>query len=169
MTVGANSYGTVAEVEAFTKHLLDGAIGFDNSTRPTVSEVEKFIDRLSAILNSALAGVGFDIPVTQGDVKLALDDWVVLKCTGYVELTARGAGSSDDPNARPRFFNKLHSDASAFVRDNARGWQRLGAALDNVTSTGFSYTGMDKHSERADPDNTGREQPKFRRGQWEPT
>ena len=45
MTLRLDSYASVAEVTAFTRHLLDGQSAFNSTTRPTVTELEKFIDR----------------------------------------------------------------------------------------------------------------------------
>lgn len=166
MAIGANSYGSVAEVEALTRHFAGGA-GFTAATTPRLTEVEKFIDRCSGLLNSALAAYGFDVPVTQADVLLSLDDWVVTKAAALVELTQRGAGFSDAENTRGHTLYKLHEQAMSFVAANMRGWQRLGAAMDNVTSTGLAFTADDRRSERPDPDNTTREQPLFNRRQFD--
>lgn len=167
MAISSDSYGTVEEVEALTRHLLDGHGGYSLSTVPRLADVEQYIDRLSALLNTALAARGFSIPVTNATAKLSLDDWVVTKTAAYAELSQRGAGFSDGENTRPNTLKNLHREAAEFVNMNALGWQRLGAGMDAATSTGFVFTGMDKQSERADQDNSSREQPLFTRHQFE--
>lgn len=167
MTLAANSYGSVAEVLALTRHLMDGAATFDATTRPTLTEVEKFIDRVSAILNTYLAAEGFAIPVTQSDAALALADWTVARAVMWVELTQRGAGYSDIEAGRTGGFMGIHKDARKFVMDNAAGWERLGATRTYAASTGLAFTAMKTHAERTDPDVTTREQPVFRRHKWD--
>jgi hypothetical protein len=94
-TIGANSYGSVDEVRAFTRHLLDGSAGFDTSTRPTLTEVVGFIDRVSGVLNSAIASGGFTVPISQATAVLACDDWVVTRAAAYVDTACtRTPGSS---------------------------------------------------------------------------
>ena len=39
MALRNDSYGSVANVQALTRHLLDGAATFSNQTRPTLVEV----------------------------------------------------------------------------------------------------------------------------------
>ena len=48
MAIGANSYGSVAEVQALTGKYLNAGV-FTASTRPTLTQVEKFIDNASAV------------------------------------------------------------------------------------------------------------------------
>jgi hypothetical protein len=163
MAIGANSYGSVDEVRAFTRHLLDGSAGFDQSTRPTLTEVEAFIARVSGVLNSAIASGGFDIPITQATAALACDDWVVTRAAAYVEMTQRGAGWSEQENPRINMLYRLHKDARQFVKDNAVGWKELGVSSSRDASQGFNFTALTPHSDRSDPDNTALEQPVFRR------
>jgi hypothetical protein len=58
MTLRADSYSSVNEVLAFTRYHLDGQNAFNSTTQPTVTEVEKFVDRASGLLNVALKGEG---------------------------------------------------------------------------------------------------------------
>ena len=167
MAISANSYGTVAEVTAVTRHLLDGAAEFGNSTRPQLTEIEKFIDRVSGVMNVALSNLGFSIPVSQATAKLALDEWVVSKAAVWVELTQRGSGYDDFTATRTPGFESLYDDALAFAENLASGIERLGATRTYDISSGLAFTADTPHEDRADPDNTDREQPIFRRRQWD--
>lgn len=166
MALAANSYGSVAEVLALTRHLMDGSATFDSQTRPTLTEVEKFIDRVSGILNTCLAAVGFAIPITQSDAALALADWVTSRAVMWVELTQRGAGYSDIEAGRTGSFSGIHKDAKKFVDENAVGWERMGATRTYPASSGLAFTALAEHDQRTDPDVTTREQPLFRRRAW---
>lgn len=62
MAVGANSYGTVAKVEAMVGDLVASRT-FAVSTTPTLAQVESFIDERASELNVALAYSGYTVPV----------------------------------------------------------------------------------------------------------
>lgn len=167
MSIRGDSYGTIAEVLAYTRHLMDGQSTFNSTTRPTITEVEKFVDRASGVLNGALNTRGLTTPVTNTTAKLALDDWVVSRATEYVELTQRGAGFSGEEGSRTVMFANMSVDALAFVKSNELGWKRLGVAEGHRLSEGLAFTGQTIQADRADPDDTTLEQPKFLRGQWD--
>ena len=69
MSIGANSYGSAAGVAALVPRYANGSGTFATTDRPTLAQVETFIDSVSGILNSILAEAGFQIPVTDDDVK----------------------------------------------------------------------------------------------------
>src|SRR5512145_2945202 len=106
MAIRADSYSSTSEVKAFTRHLLDGQSAFNSTTRPTGTELEKFIDRASGVLNLALGGGGFapSSVIANSTAKLACDDWVTSRAAEYVELTQRGTGYSDAEGSRTAAF-----------------------------------------------------------------
>jgi hypothetical protein len=160
MTLRTDSYGSVAEVMAYTRHLLDGASAFDTNTRPTLAEVEKFIDRASGTLNVALRTFGFSTPVTNTTAVLLLSDWTVMKAAEYVEVTQRGVGFSGEEGSRR--LVKI-PDANEFVQKNSLGLKRLGLTVSQQASDGLQFTGLDARHDRSDPSDASLEQPKFRR------
>lgn len=167
MTLEAWAYSSVSEVRALVRHLLDGSGTFDALTRPTLDEVEDFIHYASAQLNTALAGAGFTVPISQAIVVYELDAWVTAKAAMYVELTQRGAGYSDEEGTRTAVFNSLAEMAKEYVKGNMNGWIELGAAYTSAASSGLAFTAMDNHANRLDPTVTNREQPLFRRRQFD--
>jgi len=139
MAVGANSYGTVAEVEALTKrYTVEGV--YTTTSLPTILNVEAFLDRVSSILNVLLAEAGFTIPVSQADAKLALDDYAV-DLASVLCHAANGAGPLAPGNAKelrgrlPR--EALLDAAAAFVSGHADGLQALGAARTKSATYGL--------------------------------
>jgi len=162
-----DSYSSCAEVASFTRHLLDGQASFNTTTRPAQSDVVKMIDKASGVLNVALAGAGFTTPVTNSTAKLALDEWVCSRVVEHVELTQRGVGYSDGDGSRVYGFKNLARNADNFVKEYALGLKRLGVGVAHKASEGLAFTGQDAQADRADPDDTGLEQPKFIRGQWD--
>ena len=167
MTLRADSYSSTAEVTAYTRHLLDGQSAFNSTTRPTGTELEKFIDRASGVLNNALANVGLTVPVSNSTAKLSCDDWVTGQAAKYVELTQRGTGYSEAEGSRIPSFTGIHKAALDFARENGLGFKRLGAAVSHKSSEGLKFTGEDATSERAYLDDTSLRQPAFRRGLFE--
>lgn len=163
MTIRSDSYSSTAEVTAYTRHLLDGQTAFNSTTRPTVTELEKFIDRSSGLLNMALSSAGFLPSAVRANstAKLACDDWVTTRSTKYVELTQRGTGYNADEGSRTAAFE---NDAGEFVEMITGGLSNLGIAQSaGNTSEGLNFTAMDVESARADPSDTSKAQPLFTR------
>ena len=168
MAIRSDSFSSTAEVKAFTRHLLDGQTAFNSTTRPRVQELEKFIDKASGVLNVAIAQAGF-VPTQiyqNSTAKLACDDWVTNYAVRYVELTQRGTGYSEQDGSRSAAF-KMGKDAKAFVADWTLGFVNLGVTQNVKKSDGLLFTGMATQSQRADPDDTTKEQPFASRHQYD--
>ena len=158
------NYSSIEELVPLTKHLFDGELEFNDSTSPTETQVEKFLVRCCAILDTALAGAGFTVPITQATAKLVCDDWVTSKAAIWVELTQRGVGYSEGEGSRIVSLGNLHNQAYKFVQENALGFKRLSVPVTYKASDGLQFTGQDAASERDDPDDTSMAQPKCKRG-----
>lgn len=167
MAIRSDSYSSTGEVTAYTAHLLDGQSAFNSTTRPTGTQLEKFIDRASGILNVALRGCGLTVPITNSTAKLACDDWVTNQSAAYVELTQRGAGFDGTENTRPGSFLNLNKSAQEFCEEMGPGFRRLGVTQSEKISDGLQFTGLDARDERSDPDDTDIRQPFFERGKWD--
>jgi hypothetical protein len=159
MALRADSYSTVAEVTAFTRHLLGGQSGFNAQTHPTLTEVEKYIDRASGYVNVALNNRGFTTPVSNSTGKLVLDDWVTQRSVEFVEYSVGGRGYE----GRGVSFDELMSDAEAMIKANELGFKRLGVGVTHKASDALSYTGLDSRANRSDKDDADLAQPLFRR------
>lgn len=169
MTLRDDSYGSVEEVRALTRHLLDGNLDFDDTTAPTLDDVERFIDRASGTLNTALAGQGFTVPVSQAQAVLACAEWVVMHAAKMVELTQMGDGMTVGGGAgnRAQYIHNLTKRAGEFAAENARAFRLLGVPTTTASSQGLTFTGLDAHAYRSDPKSNRLEQPKFRRGMFD--
>ena len=167
MALRADSYGTAAEVTAFTRHLLHGQSAFNSTTRPTVTELEKFIDRASGALNVALEREGLSTPITNTTAKLLCDDWVTMQSSMYVEMTQRGVGFGSEEGSRVTYFKGLYTRANEFAKENRLGMLRLGVTVQNKSSDGLQFTGLGVQADRVDPDDTSLEQPTFKRRQFD--
>ena len=167
MTIRSDSFSSAAEVTAFTRHLLDGQSSFNSTTSPTVTELEKFIDRASGLVNVALSKAGFTPSsiYNNSTAKLACDDWVTNYAARYVELTQRGTGYSENEGGRLPAFEI--GSADEFVKDNMLGFIQLGVSQNTRLSDGLSFTGLTAQADRTDPDDTSLEQPLFKRNQFD--
>lgn len=169
MAIRADSYGSVADVTAYTRHLLDGEAAFGTTTRPRLTEVEGFIDRASGLINACILGAGFT-PATvsaNSTAKLPLDDWVVTKAARMVELTKISGGYDASEGSRLAGFDTMMKEACEYVNTLVPGWKELGLTVSKATSEGLDFTAYEPHADRSDPDNTGLEQPLFRRHKWD--
>jgi len=165
MAISANSYSSVDAVLAMTRHMLDGgAPTFDEATRPTLSEVESFIDEVSADLNDAIASCGFTVPITATGPKLSCDLWVRARASAMVELTQRSAGFDGSEESRyASLWNLLNEDPFEWVKQRCQAWADQGVTQTDVVSGSLTYTALSSYANRSDPNNTTREQPMFRR------
>lgn len=169
MTIRTDSYSSTGEVKAFTRHLLAGQSAFNSTTRPTSTDLEKFIDRASGVLNVALAQAGY-MPASfraNSTAKLLGDDWVTTQSVKYAELTQRGTGYSEAAGSRIAGFNGLYKDAADFIKANGLGLQRIGVTQTFKLSDGLQFTGLDAHVNRPDPTDSSLAQPAFVRNQFD--
>lgn len=117
MTVGANSYGTAADVAALTwSWVAEFSGSYNLVTIPTLAQVESWIDQISGIANTSLRKWGFAIPLTDATDVLAVKSVVV----GAVADMANYANSTG------RFFTEraLASGVSPFaqIRKEIEDW-----------------------------------------------
>jgi hypothetical protein len=124
----ANTYGTVVGVAAYTRRLANSNSTFDTTTRPTLVEVEAFLDQCSDVLNGWLARAGYVIPVTHADAARVLARYANLGAAGHVELSQRPGGyDAEDENRRENKFLDMFMLAEAYIESGALA--ALGAAI----------------------------------------
>jgi len=135
MAIGASSYGSVAEVAALcTMYTSSGT--FSASTRPTLTQVETFVDRVSGILNVILAREGFATPVSQADAKLVMDDFAV-EHAAYLCHAANRAGPYVPGNEQ--------------LRGRTAGLEALGATRTRVGTYGLGCRTEDEGGDELTP------------------
>lgn len=132
MAIDANSYGSTAGVASFTPRYAAKGVtprNFDEGTKPTIAEVESWIDEVSSILNTVLSDERFTIPVSQADAKRMLDLFVNQEVAALVE-GSHNAGRFGPSNKNPRSgrFDLIFADVEAFVKRMAGGLEKLGVS-----------------------------------------
>lgn len=138
MTVGARSYGTAADVAALTHAYINVSGAYDATTIPTLAQVEGWIDQVSGVMNTALAGQGFAVPVTQADAVLAIKSFVVEAVTDLAHA-ANSAGRYFTDAALQRGVSPMASirkEILSWVESFAEGLESLGAARTGETGGG---------------------------------
>ena len=134
MSVGANSYGAASDVAALTWAWVAEANApgvYDTTTLPKLSQVEAWIDQVSALANTALRKWGFTIPLTDATDVLAVKSVVI----GFVADMANYSNSSG------RFFTEraLASGVSPFaqIRQEIEDW--VASMKDGFESSRATY------------------------------
>ena len=166
MAIRSDSYSSTDEVLTMTRHLLEGEVTFNSTTRPTLVEVEGFINQASGALNVSLAKHGLqnaDIALN-GTATLACDSWVRMRATQFAEMTHPVQGFQGDNDSRAELFGQMFKDADKFVSTNVLGWKRLDISVADPTNQGLSNAAETKQSSRSDPDDSSLSQPLFKRG-----
>jgi hypothetical protein len=166
MTLGDNTYGSVAEVVTLCRLVMQGQSTFNSTTRPTLTEVEGIMDRVSGVLNLALANQGFSIPVAQADAKLACNEWVV-KRTAQTVFLAQPYADFDADSPMDSLYAGLEQAATEFIDANEKGFKVLGVPVSQAETAGMVFTAQTVQRDRADPANTALEQPLFIRKQFD--
>jgi len=140
MTILDNSYGSTGGVAALTPRYANGSGVYDATTRPTLTQVEGFIDQVSALINVMLAREGFDIPITNADALLMLamfvNEEVAQICEGINGSGRFGPGQKQIGQSR---YKLITADVQEFIDANAEGIEALGAsrATSDVGAVGF--------------------------------
>lgn len=152
MAIGANSYGSVAGVAAYVGVYTIGG-SFTTETKPTLANVESWIDQVSANLNTALAKRGFSVPLTQADA--------VLEAASLVEQLVSDLAQA--ANSSGRFFSErflergvsnwavLRNDISNWVEEYASGLEELGAQRGSPTATEIGFRDTDNSGDEISP------------------
>ena len=120
MPLSVNAYGSVAQVAAYVKHLCNASGTFDTTTKPTLTEVEQFIEQRSASLNACLAEAGYIVPVTTPSTATTLlGYYAAMGAAGDCELSQRSAGYSEETNRRENKFLDEFDKACDFIKSGA--------------------------------------------------
>lgn len=128
MAIGANSYGSVAGVVALCPRYGSGGT-FTTTTRPTLAQVEAWIDQVSALINGYLSGKGFAIPITQTDAVTALALCVNQYAADLAE-SVNGAGRLGPNTEILKYrgqWEVITRELRTYLDEISTGWERLGA------------------------------------------
>lgn len=152
-TISSGTYGAVTDVAAFIPRHASKAMNFDDTTNPTGVQVAKYLDQVSAILNTILGAYGFAIPVTDTDSKRVLDIFANQEVAALVE-GINGSGrfgpglGKGTPKGR---WSVMMTDAMEFIEQMALGLERLGATRTYDALSGLGYRSTDEAGDTVPP------------------
>ena len=113
------SYGSALGVAAFTPRFTNAAGRFDNTTTPTLGQVDEWRGQLSAALDVAMSGAGLPSPANQAAVTEMLDGFVNGNVAWLVE-SVNGQGRYQERPAATWEIMKIIIDSIApWVTANA--------------------------------------------------
>jgi len=139
MPLTHNSYGSAADVAALTDLYTDATTKlYTSSTIPTLNQVENWINEISALINTALAGAGFIIPINQVDAVLAIKGFVIEAATDLAHA-ANSAGRYFTDTALERGITPraaIRKSVLEWVETFADGLDALGASRSSTTGAG---------------------------------
>lgn len=156
------AYASASDVAAYTPGLLqDGS--FTETSHPTETAVEGYLDAGAALIDGRLSGAGYSTPVgSDATVYSYLTDLNALYAAGRAEMvrmTARVAAT--ERSRSQQFMDQFNNGLDALLKMNLTG-----AGL-SLSSGGTLYVGgisvADKEARNADTD---RVQGRFSRGQF---
>lgn len=153
-----NSYGSPVGVGSLTPRYA-GNSGDFSGMRPNDTQVCKWLDNISSLLNLILADHGFAIPITQPDGKLACDSFVEEEVASIVE-GINGSGRFGPVGAQVGVLNRLPSagrfgivtsDVQNFVEMNALGFERIGCVRSQAPTDQIAYRDTDDQGDAIVP------------------
>lgn len=156
MTTLDNSYGTVDEVAAMVSRYTVGgefiAASQSNATRPTLEQVERFLDRISGLVNVYLAQEGITVPVTQADAKAAIDELVVETVVELCHI-ANSAGRffTDRRLRKQEPMRVLREEIARWVDGHAAGLEALGAGRETSLTGQIAFRETDEAGDETFP------------------
>ncbi len=157
MSVLDTSYGSIEEVAALVPRYTntDGnwiAKAESGATRPTLEDVERYVDRVSGLINTYLAQEGFNVPVSEPIAKAALDD---LAITFSVELchVSNSAGRFFTDRQLRKFspLQVIRDEIAMWITSHAAGLENLGAARGTSLAEQIAFRDLDNSGDEIFP------------------
>ena len=149
------TYGTVAKVAALTKRYTNAG-DFDVTTTPTEAQVEKFLDRVSAVVNTHLARLGFEVPISESDAEQAfqaVEEQVLYGVTELVSVANSAGRYFTDQALRGRTSPNvvLGKEMKIWCDDMADGLEALGATRTTSGLENIAYRDGDEGGDAVVP------------------
>lgn len=159
MATLTNSYGTTASIASLVPRYAGSGSDFTTTTKPTLLQVESWIDKISSLLNVILADHGFAVPITQSDAILSCATFVEEEVAGIIE-GINGSGRFGPVGASVNSQNRIPSggrfglvttDIQNFVHLNALGFERIGCVRSQAPTDQIAYRDADQQGMSVPP------------------
>lgn len=152
MTTGANTYGSATGVAALTPRFTTDGF-FDLDTRPTLAQVETWLDQVSAVVNVLLAEQGIAIPVTQADAVQALAVLIENAVSDLV-LAANSSGRFYSERALQSGRSPMliiQDEMTAWIVSHVQGLVSMGVGVKSGAGRQIITRGADNNGRRVPP------------------
>lgn len=151
MSIHDWSYGTPEEVASLvSRYTTSGAFGL--TTRPTLEQVERYLDRISGIANTLLAQEGFSTPVAEPRAKAALDELVIEAVVELCHLSNSAGRFFTDRTLRAQNpMRAIREELAAWIDEHAAGLENLGAARGTSLVSQIAYRDTDESGDPTFP------------------
>jgi hypothetical protein len=145
------AYGSAAGVISLApRYASNGA--FNTTTRPTAAHVTAWLSQVNSLIDTALAEFGFSVPITDADITPMLDFFVNEEVAALVE-GANGSGrfGPTDKKSSGRGRIAIMNEAREWVKANAAGLERMGAARSYSSLSGLGFRDTDERGNETHP------------------
>jgi len=156
------SYATTANVAAYCSNLLDGgADDFTQTSRPTKTQVTRFLSAGYSLINARLSAAGYSAPITDGtDAYDFASDLEALYAAGRAEMVRQTARTAATERTRSQMFMDQFNNGLDML-------MKMDLSRAGVGHTSGLYAGgisqSNKSAIKADSD---RVKPRFERDQF---
>ncbi len=151
MSILDKSYGSPDDVAALVGRYTNSGV-FDDTTRPTLEQLERYIDRISGITNVYLAEKGFTVPVTQTDAKLALDELVNQAVVELCHVTnSAGRFFTDRRLKKQNPLRVIREEIANWVELHDTGLENIGVARGTGLAGQIAYRDTDESGDATAP------------------
>ena len=131
------SYGSTAGVAAHVPRLANESGRFDNTTTPTLAQVDEWRAQVSAGLDVAMAASGLPSPASDMAVRGMLDGFVNGNVAWLAESVNGQGRFQERPATTQEILAAIATATGTFVKTNAAGFGALaGIAADSGIGAG---------------------------------
>jgi hypothetical protein len=151
-----SAYGSAAEVAALVPRYTSSgeflSADLSPTTRPTLEDVERFLDRISGLVNTYLAQEGIVVPVAEPIGKAAIDELVIEAAVELCHVANSAGRFFTDRRLRSKSpMRVIREELAAWVDDHAAGLENLGAGRDTSLAGQIAYRDTDQAGEETHP------------------
>lgn len=119
------TYGSAAGVAAYAPQFANASGRFDNTTTPTLAQVDEWREQISAMLDVAMATAGLPAPSTTEAVATMLAGFVNANTAGLVRAVNGQGRHSERPATVDEVMLAISTAADLWVKQHAGGIGQL--------------------------------------------
>lgn len=154
VSTGSNSYGSPAGVARLVPKFANKSGSFDDTTRPSLSQIVTMIDQVSSQMNITLSTYGFTVPITAVLVLPAITLFVEEMVAKYVQSvnvgTNRGPQNKSGTGST-NIISVINKEIIDFIETNKIGLEAAGADRPTDLGSGIAYRDGDDDGNEVSP------------------